>query len=325
MPDVSTLQPLLSVASVLQIDALFAAAAIALDKSLNMDKCASMLAYSDQHHVPQLMLRAEAMARDAFVDVASNPAFQASSMVALLQSDRLNVKSEEQVFETLSTWLKGQAKPLGEEQQLHMMGLVRFTLLSQDFRDSTVMAEPVFSTPHARNLFLAHVFQAELLGGDNPTKRGKPPSEILSTEAHRQIISWLDMGATTKLELLCHASYNGWEGEDFHLRCNNKGPTVTVIKCTDDYIFGGVTSATWASVNDFVACANAFFFSLHRPGGVGPVKLAMHAEDEDAIYDTYCYDPCFGVDIRVKSGANSDAQSCTNVCSYMLPPGEAHQ
>jgi len=48
VPDVSTLQQLLSVASVLQIDALFAAAATALDQSLTMDNCASMLAYSDQ-------------------------------------------------------------------------------------------------------------------------------------------------------------------------------------------------------------------------------------------------------------------------------------
>jgi len=130
VPDASTLQQLLSVASVLQIDALFAAAATALDQSLTMDNCASMLAYSDQQHVPQLMLRAEAMARDVFVDVASNPALQASSMVALLQRDCLNVESEEQVFGTLSTWLKGQAEPLGGEEQLHMIGLVRFTLLS---------------------------------------------------------------------------------------------------------------------------------------------------------------------------------------------------
>jgi len=64
VPDVSTLQQLLSVVLVLQINALFAAAATALDQSLTKDNCASMLACADQHHVSQLMLRAEAMARD---------------------------------------------------------------------------------------------------------------------------------------------------------------------------------------------------------------------------------------------------------------------
>jgi len=324
VPDVSTLQQLLSVASVLQIDALFAAAATALDQSLTLDNCASMLACADQHHVPQLALRAEAMARDAFVDVASNPAFPASSMVALLQSNRLNVESEEQVFDTLSAWLKGQLEPLREEEQLQMFGLVRFTLLSQDFRDSTVMAEPAFSMPRARNLVLAQ-FQAEMSGGDKPAKRAKPPSEILSAEAHRQIISWLDTGVATKLELLYRASYDGWKSKDFHLRCDNKGPTVTVIKCTDGCVFGGFTSTAWGSEYGFRACADAFIFSLHRPGGVGPVKLAVRAERaQEAIKHFGLMGPNFGTgDIRVESGTNSDTQGSTNIQSYALPPGHA--
>jgi len=112
-------------------------------------------------------------------------------MLALLQSDCLIVTSEEQVFETLSTWLKGQVEPFSEDEQLQMFGLVHLTLLSQDFRDSTVMAEPVFSTLRARNLLRAQ-FQAELLSGKKPTKRGNPPLEILSAEAHRQFLVWLE-------------------------------------------------------------------------------------------------------------------------------------
>jgi hypothetical protein len=67
VPDVSTLQQVLSVASVLQIDSLLIATAIALDKNLKVDNCASMLACATQHHVPQLVRRAEALAREAFV------------------------------------------------------------------------------------------------------------------------------------------------------------------------------------------------------------------------------------------------------------------
>lgn len=88
------------------------------------------------------------MVREAFVDVSSDPAFPASNKLALLQSDRLNIASEKQVFEALSTWLKGQVEPLGVEDQLRMFGLV----FSQDFRDLTVMAEPAFSTLRAHNM-----------------------------------------------------------------------------------------------------------------------------------------------------------------------------
>jgi len=69
------------------------------------------------------------MACEAFVDVASSPAFPASTL-ALLQSDCLNVKSEEQLFETLSMWLKEQVEPLTEGGHLVFFGLVLFTRLT---------------------------------------------------------------------------------------------------------------------------------------------------------------------------------------------------
>ena len=56
-------------------------------------------------------------------------------------------------------------------------------------------------------------------------------SRILSVEDHRQILAWLDKGTDAKLEVLYRASSDGWNAIDFHSRCDNKGPTVTVIKC----------------------------------------------------------------------------------------------
>jgi len=155
-----------------EIDALFAAAAAALEAHISADNCATMLVYADRHNIPHLALKAEDIASNAVVDVASDPTVPPSSMVALLQSDHLNVTSEGQVFETLSTWLKGQAEPVGEEKQLNMFGLVRFTLLSQEFLNFTVMSEPVFSSLRAHKLLLTQ-FQQAFLGGDKSTQRGK--------------------------------------------------------------------------------------------------------------------------------------------------------
>jgi len=104
------------------------------------------------------------------------------------------------------------------------------------------------------------------------------------------------------------------------LRCDNKGPTVTVIKCTDGYVFGGFTSTAWAS-RGVEASADAFIFSLHRPGGVGPVKLAVKAA-KDGIFDIWVCGPSFGMgDIRVLSGANIDERNFSTIHSYELPPG----
>lgn len=44
---------------------------------------------------------------------------------------------------------------------------------------------------------------------------------------------------------LCYrASRDGWDASDFHNKCDNKGPTVTLVK-VDDYVFGGFIDGDW--------------------------------------------------------------------------------
>ena len=64
-------------------------------------------------------------------------------------------------------------------------------------------------------------------------------SAILSLEQRQTLVNWLkETGSITiaSEKLLFCASRNGWGC--FHSYCNNKGPTVTVIKSGND-IFGG--------------------------------------------------------------------------------------
>ena len=53
-----------------------------------------------------------------------------------------------------------------------------------------------------------------------------------------------------KLSLLYRASRDGWHSSHFHSKCDNKGPTLTVIKCTGGYVFGGYANAAWTSNKD---------------------------------------------------------------------------
>ena len=43
------------------------------------------------------------------------------------------------------------------------------------------------------------------------------------------------------------ASVNGWASTTFHSLCDNKGPTVTIIR-VGKYIFGGYTSTSWGKL-----------------------------------------------------------------------------
>lgn len=53
---------------------------------------------------------------------------------------------------------------------------------------------------------------------------------------------------TTKFKLLYRASRDGWNVYDYHLRCDNKGPTVTLVKSKAGKVCGGYTSLNWTSI-----------------------------------------------------------------------------
>ena len=43
-----------------------------------------------------------------------------------------------------------------------------------------------------------------------------------------------------------HAKTDGWAASTFHINCDGRGPTVTIIK-VNSYIFGGYTDVSWTS------------------------------------------------------------------------------
>ena len=137
-------------------------------------------------------------------------------------------------------------------------------------------------------------------------------------------------GATVKLELLYRASRDGWRTTDFHSKCDNKGATVTVIKSTGGYVFGGYADLPWASISiQYLESSNAFIFALQYPSGVAPVKMPV-LNAQNAIYHNSSYGPSFGGghDIYVADNANSSSNSNTaaNVgISYQLPAGQNAQ
>ena len=74
-------------------------------------------------------------------------------------------------------------------------------------------------------------------------------SAILSSEQRETLVDWLKHTRESLSDdyvLLYRASRDGWTASNFHSRCDNKGPTVTVIK-SGNYIFGGYTEQAWQS------------------------------------------------------------------------------
>ena len=76
-------------------------------------------------------------------------------------------------------------------------------------------------------------------------------SEIVTENEHRELLlQWLPPKDTQKrqrrLRLLFRASQDGFMAETFHSKCDNKGPTITIVQSGDN-IFGGFTEESWGS------------------------------------------------------------------------------
>ena len=70
-------------------------------------------------------------------------------------------------------------------------------------------------------------------------------SVILTNEGHRRVLkTWLPI--KSEWRLLFRASRDGFAALAFHSKCDNKGPTITVVKSGEN-IFGGFTEKAWTS------------------------------------------------------------------------------
>jgi len=152
-------------------------------------------------------------------------------------------------------------------------------------------------------------------------------SSIIPQDQVGHIQRWLDedsCGFVTKL--LYRASCDGWRASNFHSKCDNQGPTLTVIRCTGGYIFGGFCDTAWSSNRGYKTSAKAFLFTLKCHSGPAPTKMRLNQRNNGyAVYHGGSCGPAFGggYDIHVCDNANSNLSSYTNVGNtYECPAGQ---
>ncbi|KAG2374276.1 hypothetical protein C9374_010846 [Naegleria lovaniensis] len=131
----------------------------------------------------------------------------------------------------------------------------------------------------------------------------------------------------TKPSLLFRASRDGFNASQFHNKCDNKGATVTIIKSSNDCIFGGYTPLNWNSNNAHQCNNQTFLFSLVRSNGE---KTAVKIKNDGpqhgnqySIYGVAGYGPTFGGgnDLLICSDFSSNSNSCNLGHSFSCPNG----
>ena len=91
--------------------------------------------------------------------------------------------------------------------------------------------------------------------------------KILKTEEDfKQLFSFISGGNERQFRLLYSPTFDSNTKEDFHKHCDNKGSTIVLVETSNGRRFGGFTSLSWKSNDQWVKdpCACIFSFDNHK-------------------------------------------------------------
>ena len=127
-------------------------------------------------------------------------------------------------------------------------------------------------------------------------------------EFMEKIYEWIGY---KKMELIYRGSRDGSLGKNFHEKCDNKGPTITLYKNNNGFIFGGYASISWTSDGNYHAAPDCFIFTLTNIHNTEPTKFPTKDKDQGTQHSsskgTSFGDGC---DINISSDfLNSDSNT----------------
>ncbi len=114
-----------------------------------------------------------------------------------------------------------------------------------------------------------------------------PGSKILNSANKGTLNGWYGV-PNQKWQLCYQKSRDGASSSTFHSNCDNKGPTMTVVKATNGYVFGGYSGTSWGGCCYYTGNSNNYLFSL-----TGNTKHAWYRYG-NYQYHHSSYGSCFG-------------------------------
>ena len=143
---------------------------------------------------------------------------------------------------------------------------------------------------------------------------------------NKTLKKWINQNKKIKAELLYRASRDGEEYQTFHKLCDNKGPTIVLVKLSDSDILGTYTPIDWEKKNiGWKNDPNIFVFSLTRN-----IKAAKKKTNNN--YGIYCdetYGPesyflCFKPGKKMKEPLLRIDNTEYEINTQELVPGKQH-
>ena len=145
-------------------------------------------------------------------------------------------------------------------------------------------------------------------------------SLILNDDIYKKesIINWIQEKINKdkiEFDLIYKISKYGSKSGDFHKYCDNKGPTLLIIKTDKNYIFGGFTPLNWHTKGGEIIdeSMQTFIFSLNIMK-----KFEMISFQKKAIRCESGFGPIFGdFDIGLHDDMKSGQIYANRTCNFM--------
>ena len=88
------------------------------------------------------------------------------------------------------------------------------------------------------------------------------------------------------MELIYRGARDGMYSKNFHEKCDNKGPTITLFRNDKGNIFGGYCSISWKNTGGYQNEKNCFIFTLTNIYNIEPTKFESRNYGHEVFFDT---------------------------------------
>lgn len=135
-----------------------------------------------------------------------------------------------------------------------------------------------------------------------------------------QMVSW---------KLLYRASQHDFKAKSFHSLCDNKGPSITLVKSTIGKLAVAYNCEQWHSNDSFSSNSKGFIASVVT-SNVGVSFLKFHCVDNSyGFFGKHCWGPTFGSspngsDLHIADHCNANFHSDSNLGSSYQGPGASN-
>ncbi|CAF0959551.1 unnamed protein product [Adineta steineri] len=137
------------------------------------------------------------------------------------------------------------------------------------------------------------------------------PNTTLLKPEHKVKLNEFYGKSNQKWELIYKTTRDGFTANAFHVRCDNEGPTMTIIRSSNDCIFGGYTSVSWASSEGYQKDKTAFLFTLTNPHNIPPTKYNIKPDRVAyAVHHKSNFGPVFGGGFDIYISDSSSKNNC---------------